>query len=62
MTPRAETIARMVLDAGAAVFYVAVNETQRRKAVEQAARVLEPLLREIEKEAAKSASLNASQE
>lgn len=58
MTPRAETIARIILDAGSAVYYVSANETQRRKAVEQAARVLEPLLREIEKEAARDAATN----
>lgn len=60
MTPRAEALAREILESAAGVFYVAGNETQRRQAVKEAARVLEPRLRAIEARAAADAAANPS--
>lgn len=47
-TPRAAAVARRILDGQAGVYYVAANDTQRAVATSQAAKILEPLLREIE--------------
>lgn len=47
-TPRAAAVAHRILDGQAGVYYVAANDTQRGVATSQAAKILEPLLREIE--------------
>lgn len=46
MTP-AERLAKLVLESSAAPYYVAGNETQRARAVAEAAKILAPALNEI---------------